>query len=465
VCPIQFTDVPPTHPFYGWIRCLACRHIVGGYADGTFRPENNVTRGQISKMVSNSAGFAEPIPPTRQTYQDVPTNATFWVFIERLTARGIVGGYACGGPSEPCVPPNNRPYFRSEAWVTRGQLAKIVSGGAGFVDPIPTNRQTFQDIVPNSTFWVYIERLARRGIVTGYPCGGPGEPCVPPNNRPYYRQNNNATRGQASKIVAETFFPGCETPHVLWGITTSNRLISFNSAVPGSILTSNVITGTVGGEVLVGLDQRPAGAVIYAMGNQGRLYTMNLATGLASPVTTTITISPLMGLDFGFDFNPVADRIRIVSDADQNLRVNPDTGVIEGTDVPLQYAVGDPNFGQNPNVVGAAYNNNSPGVITTTLFTIDSNLDILVIQNPPNAGTLNTVGALGVNASGLVGFDIAEGTGIAFAALSLPSGSTSDLYRINLTTGAATLVNTIGGGERLKAMTVAPNPSPLGPSR
>jgi hypothetical protein len=210
VCPITFSDVPVGSTFYTWIRCLACRGIINGYPDGTFRPNNNVTRGQLSKIVSNSAGFSEP--HTEQTFQDVAPGSTFYDYVERLASRGYIGGYPCGTvPSEPCVPPDNLPYFRPNNNATRGQISKIVSNAAGFIEPV--TGQTFEDVPPGSTFYDFIERLASRGVMSGYPCGSvPSEPCVPPDNRPYFRPNNNATRGQTSKIVANTFFPNCDTP-------------------------------------------------------------------------------------------------------------------------------------------------------------------------------------------------------------------------------------------------------------
>ena len=218
-CPIQFNDVPVGSTFYMWLRCLACRGIVGGYPCGGpgepcpgnyYRPNNNVTRGQVAKIVSESAQFADPVPSTQQTFEDVPPGSTFHVWIERLASRGIIQGYPCGGPFEPCIAPTNRPYFRPNNTVTRGQLSKITSGAAGWTET-PTG-QTFEDAPPGSTFYLYIERMAARGIIQGYPCGGPFEPCVAPTNRPYFRPNNNATRGQMAKIAAEAFFPNCQTP-------------------------------------------------------------------------------------------------------------------------------------------------------------------------------------------------------------------------------------------------------------
>jgi hypothetical protein len=131
--------------------------------------------------------------------------STFQAYIGRLASRGFINGYQCGGANEPCVPPNNLPYFRPNANATRGQISKIVSNAAGFNDP--PGSQIFQDVAPGSTFYDFIQRLGSRGMMSGYQCGGSGEPCVPPPNRPYFRPNNNATRGQTSKIVASTFFP------------------------------------------------------------------------------------------------------------------------------------------------------------------------------------------------------------------------------------------------------------------
>jgi hypothetical protein len=222
-CPIQFEDAGPSTSFYTYIRCLACRGIVGGYPCGGpnepcvapenqpyFRPSANVTRGQVSKIVAAAAGFTDPIPSTQQTFEDIAPNSTFWIFIERLSAHGAIGGYPCGGAGEPCVSPGNRPYFRANNNVTRGQLSKIVAIAAGYTET-PTG-QTFEDVPPTGTFYLYVERVAARGIVGGYPCGGAGEPCVAPGNRAYFRPNNTATRGQMSKIAANAFYPNCQTP-------------------------------------------------------------------------------------------------------------------------------------------------------------------------------------------------------------------------------------------------------------
>jgi hypothetical protein len=199
-----FSDVSIDNVFYPYVQCLVCKGTISGYSDGTFRPNNDLTRGQLSKIVSNSAGFTDD--PGEQIFEDVPPASTFYKWVNRLANRGYIGGYPCGGPGEPCGS-ENLPYFRPNANTTRGQISKIVSNAAGYEDTPPG--QTFEDVPPSNTFYLWIERLASRGIMGGYPCGSEGEPCGL-ENKPYFRWMNNATRGQTSKIVANTFFPNCQ---------------------------------------------------------------------------------------------------------------------------------------------------------------------------------------------------------------------------------------------------------------
>jgi hypothetical protein len=211
---LEFTDVPEGSTFYTYVRCLVCRFIISGYNDNTFRPNNNITRGQIAKMVSNSAGINDN--PGEQVYEDVPPSNPFYAWINRLSNRGYIGGYPCGTiPSEPCGG-GNRPYFRPSSNATRGQLTKIVATAAQFNETV--SGQFFEDVPDDNPFYVWIQRLATRNIMGGYPCGGVNpqtgqpEPCVAPDNRPYFRWANEVTRGQSSKIVAGAFFPNCQTP-------------------------------------------------------------------------------------------------------------------------------------------------------------------------------------------------------------------------------------------------------------
>ena len=153
----------------------------------------------------------------------------------------------------------------------------------------------------------------------------------------------------------------------------------------------------------------------------------------------------LTGNDVDIDFNPAVDRLRIVSDGEQNLRVNPNNGALVFTDGALTPAA---------NVTGAAYTNNAPATATapaaptTTLFDVDTASDRLVRQDPPNDGTLVDVGPLGVDLSGDVGFDISTAgttTGGLGANTAYLAGD-DRLYSVDTATGAATLVGAVAGG-------------------
>jgi len=270
--------------------------------------------------------------------------------------------------------------------------------------------------------------------------------------------------GLAAAVALVGPMAGSASADLVYGLTTRNQLVSFDSASPGTLLDAHFITGMQGGEEIIGIDFRPATGQLYAMGSFSRLYTLNTASAAATAVGTGFT-PQLNGVEYGFDFNPVADRIRVTSDLGQNFRLDPVTGGNTAIDGNLAYGAGDPNFGVAPRVTGSAYTNNFVGGLTTQLFNIDSGLDILTIQSPPNNGTLATVGGLGFNTSGLVGFDIYGQGNIALASLTAPGGSTSGLFSINLATGAATAIGTIGVGTEpilIRDITVIPGPAGLG---
>ncbi len=237
----------------------------------------------------------------------------------------------------------------------------------------------------------------------------------------------------------------------LVALSAGNTLRFFNSANPSVITATRTITGLQAGDTVVGIDLRPADNQLYAVvdgGASDRIYTINPDTGAATLVST-LSVN-LNGTSFGVDFNPAADRLRIVSDTDQNLRVNVATGVaiVDGALNP-----------GNPNLVAVAYTNNVANAGFTTLYTIDSTTGNLSLQSPPNAGTQVVVGPLGVAFTAVSGFDIVPGTNRALAALTV--GGVTSLFDINLTTGAATLVPlpaTIGTGTTpVSGLTALPN--------
>jgi hypothetical protein len=245
----------------------------------------------------------------------------------------------------------------------------------------------------------------------------------------------------------------------LIAITSTSNLVTFDSATPGTILTSVSISGLQTGEMPLGIDRRPADGLFHGLGSTSRIYTINITTGLATAVNGAPFSPALTGTAFGFDFNPVPDRIRVVSTDTSNFRLNPNIGTLSGTDTPLAYAAGDSGAGITPRVVGSAYTNNFVSTSVTTLFGIDSNRDVLIMQGglngtpSPNGGVLTTIGTdLGFDTSDLVGFDVSGLSGVAFASLTPPTGGLSQLFTINLTTGAAELVGTIGAGSTLTGL-------------
>ena len=246
-----------------------------------------------------------------------------------------------------------------------------------------------------------------------------------------------------------------------YGVTSANQLVRFSVTNPATFDTAMPLTGLGGGETLVGLDFRPTTGQLFGLGSQSRLYVIDTITGAATQVGTSGSFT-LSGSFFGFDFNPTVDRIRVVSDADQNIRLNPASGALAAPDAPIQYAVGDPNQGVNPSLVASAYTNSFAGASTTTLYGIDSGLDVLVIQNPANNGTLTTVGSLNVNPTALLGFDILAtpgGGNAGYAALHV--GGVSGLYQVNLATGNTTLLGSFPGGAVVTGLAVAPDPPRL----
>jgi hypothetical protein len=218
------------------------------------------------------------------------------------------------------------------------------------------------------------------------------------------------------------------TEPTAFAIDNTNNLLIFNPLNP--VLISKPITGLQAGETLLGIDFRPLNGQLYALGSSSRLYSINTSNGVAMPIGSG-SFSPLLsGSEFGFDFNPTVDRIRVTSNSGQNLRLHPDTGVV---------AVNDPNLNPGtPTVTASAYTNNFAGAGTTTLYNIESSMGnnaMLYIQNPPNNGTLVPVGTLGIQVESANGFDIGGMSGMAYALLR--SGGTTRIYNINLTTGAA----------------------------
>jgi hypothetical protein len=222
------------------------------------------------------------------------------------------------------------------------------------------------------------------------------------------------------------------------------------------------VSGLPAGASLIGIDVRPLDGKLYTVakvGTTGRLYTVAPETGQATFVATLVaggtTPIALQGTQFGFDFNPAADALRIVSDAGQNLRALPSDRAAGPVGTTFTDGTLNDAGTTAAGITAAAYTNNDNDAATgTTLYDIDSRLDGLAIQNPPNAGTLVRVGGLGVETTSAAGFDIRTvGTSnIAYASLTEQRGrgaTLATLYQVDLATGATTSLGKIGGPKTL----------------
>jgi hypothetical protein len=223
------------------------------------------------------------------------------------------------------------------------------------------------------------------------------------------------------------------------GLTSDQRLICFNERNPKKVTTIGAVVGLSGGDTaLVGIDYRVQNGMLYGVGNAGGIYLLN-ATNATATLVNRLSVA-LSGAAFGVDFNPVADRLRIVSDTGQNLRHNVNPDGVTAADTALNYTAGVPALG----VVGAAYTNNDLDPTTnTTLYDLDATLDQIVVQSPPNNGSLVANGKLTVDATAVVGFDtysrLRNGVTVdvqSLAAIKTADGATK-LYSINVTTGKA----------------------------
>ena len=290
--------------------------------------------------------------------------------------------------------------------------------------------------------------------------------------------------GGTDSATQDTGVDAGPPPLTLYAVDDTNQLVSFKSNAPGAI-TKKTITG-VDGLSVHGIDFRPANGALYALVSgqtvptDAKIYTIDKATAAATVVPTSgdtmgaVTFPwTLDGTSFGFDFNPAADRIRVHSNTGLNRRLHPANGesVNVAGDGTLTYADG----GNTAPIVATAYINSvSAKPATTTVYGIDPASDqVTVFANDPNGVTggfavATVVGALGVDAEDVAGFDIYGGKGgevdggaptvtkdvKAFAALRV--GGTLGLYTIDLSTGKATLVGAIGHDKPLRGLTVEP---------
>jgi len=219
---------------------------------------------------------------------------------------------------------------------------------------------------------------------------------------------------------------------VFTALTSTGSLQAFNANNLSSPQNPKNITGLQTGEMILGIDYRPATGQLYGLGSTSRIYVIDM-NGVATAVGTAAFSPALSGNVAGFDFNPTVDRIRVVTTSGQNLRLNPETGAVQVTDGSINGVTG-------AMISSVAYTNSMAGATSTVLFDVDASANKLYKQDPPNDGKLVEVGNLGLSTPGTdSSFDISA-SGIAIA--SVNSGTSSVLYQVNLENGSTTKLGT-----------------------
>lgn len=247
----------------------------------------------------------------------------------------------------------------------------------------------------------------------------------------------------AGACLALTAATGAQAA-TIFGVDENNNLVTFNSGAPGAFTSSVRITGVGLDESLQALDFRSSNGALYGLSAGRNLYRIDALTGVATQIGGTLAIT---GGQFGFDFNPVVDAIRIVSNDNTNYVVNPDTGAVTNA-TNVFYPAGDPNAGRDPGVTANAYLTNS-----AVQFAIDTDNDVLVRQ-ANSMGTLTTVGPLSIPPSDIVG------TRTSFDILGSDSfvQNGRNFYSVNLDTGLLSLVGRTN--ESLFGIAISPGAVP-----
>jgi hypothetical protein len=236
---------------------------------------------------------------------------------------------------------------------------------------------------------------------------------------------------------------------VVVALTSDDRVLTIDASQPKHAVIDVPVTGLRAGEDLVGLDRRPKDGILYGIARAPQstwLYAIDATTGVATPGAQLVGVTGapivLLGGEFGVDFNPAADAIRIVSDGGQNLRVLPENRTVEGVARPVGTTFVDGTLNEGgeaaTGIGAAAYTGNDTDPATPTkLYVIDTSSDRLLVQDPPNAGTLGGALALQKRTDDVAGFDIVTtgGKDVAYAALSGDGWKQSRLVLVDLATG------------------------------
>jgi Domain of unknown function (DUF4394) len=271
---------------------------------------------------------------------------------------------------------------------------------------------------------------------------------------------------------AETVGPAAKEEII--AVSAGNFLLRFNAGQPQQIRDRKPLQGLRTGENIIGIDFRVARGELFALASSGQLYKIDIAQARATAVGSPAVLPSAGATEWAFDFNPTVDRIRVANNTGFNLRLHPDTGaVVDGDpaqdgvqfDGRLAYDAKDSNEGKTARIVGAGYTYNKTNDKITTNYALDGALGTLVHQGTkegvappvsPNTGRLFTVGSLGIGSFAHATFDISDVSPTAYAGVHNKGDTASRWHRVDLATGKATFIGTVGGGEPLVGAAIEP---------
>lgn len=277
--------------------------------------------------------------------------------------------------------------------------------------------------------------------------------------------------GLAILAAASFFVSGCgggggggvivvpPTPSQIYTLDPENQLAVFLTSAPTTLVRQVPITGIEGGAFMIAIDYDVTRKVLLGLDDNFRSYGINTVTGVATKI-----YEPFDGFTSGdalqFEVNPVDDTFRVITQLRANGRIGAD-GVLIANDTDLFYRAGDANEFESPNVTGFAFSNNVSGASTTALYAIDAATDALLLLPTPNTGACDTVGQLGIDLDLFTSLEIRSGaaSNTAYMTNNLPLDGgefRSNLYTVNLTTGAATFVGLLPTGDVVLDMAVSP---------
>jgi len=237
--------------------------------------------------------------------------------------------------------------------------------------------------------------------------------------------------------------------NVFFAIDAQGSLLRFEEKAAGAVTTKAITGLAAANEKIVAIDFRPKDKKLFGLGSSSRLYTIDGATAKATAVGPQLVV-PLNGTAFGFDFDPELDVVRVASDRDQNIAIDPTTGLVANADLPFSFAAGDVNAAKSPTLVASAFS-------AAKYFAVDGDLRVLTVTTDPYSGVVATVGSLGIAAAGakIGGLNVAS-NGTAYAAIA--EANETALYTVNLTTGKAERTAKIGVAASSSIVSIAIQP-------